>query len=347
MHITIDHEQISDKIIKNELFLYIPKNILEYSFDDVKLMEWINYWGFRVNYKKNKTEVIIPQNFDLSNCFYKRLEFQTVIGLNIDLDKNISSQDLVKIFYYRFLKSSDIVDNKSLLLLGYKENDKGYFNKTLQYKYFLNMFNLKIDRVIYEKDLDCKYNSEKFLNNFDSNRFLNLVSPRDKKIKSEIFTIENISMYRYKFLIGDKILTDIIEEISEYFDNKEISFNCLMSFVFQNPRLKTVEISKDLLKNTLGYKFYETQKKVKDLGMLHDKKSDRFNSNLLQYYYSKSVWFFNPKFLQNALSTHCDKINKLLDMSNFKPSEDEHIKIYAIGMLEDLELGMKKLGMFV
>jgi hypothetical protein len=351
MNITIDHNQISDKIIKNELFLYFPHDLkLHTRLENVKLMEWMNYWGFRAGYKEESTDVVIPTNFDLKNCFYKRLEFDNLIGLNIDLDKNLNSQDLVKIFYYKFLYNSGIVDKTNLLLLGYKEDDRGYFNKTLEYKYFLNVFNLKIDKVFYEKDLGCKFGSDEFLEKLSRYRFLNLYSSKERKknkFYSDSFTVENISIHNFNFYLENKSLVDIITEISEYFEKKEIAFNCLMSFVFDNPKVKDVKISKSFLESTPGYIFYKTQEKVKDLGVLHERDGDNFKSNLLQYYYNKSMWFFNPKFLQKALVIHCNKINKIIDNPNFKPHEDDHIKIYISGMLEDLELGMKKLGMFV
>ncbi len=350
MHITIDHNQISDKIINDELFLYFPHDLkFETRLDNVKLMEWMNYWGFRAGYKKDSTDVVIPNNFDLKNVFYKRLEFDDVIGLNIDLNKKMSSVDLAKIFYYKFLYFSGIIDKKNLLLLGYKENDRGYFNKTLEYKYFLNIFDLKIDKTFYEKDLDCKFGSDEFFEKLNNYRFLNLYSSKERKNKiySESFTVENISIYNFNFSLEDKVLVDIIAQISEYFEKKDVGFNCLMSYVFDNPKLKDVEISKNMLKKTPGYLFYETQEKVKELGILQENGQEDFKSNLLQYYYSKSMWFFNPKFLQKALVVHCKKINKIVDNPNFKPQEDEHIKIYVSGMLEDLDLGMKKLGMFV
>lgn len=350
MYITIDHSQISDKIINDELFLYFPHDLkFETRLDNVKLMEWMNYWGFRAGYKKDSTDVVIPNSFDLKNVFYKRLKFDDIIGLNVDLNKKMSSVDLVKIFYYKFLYLSEVVDKKNLLLLSYREDDKGYFKKTLEYKYFLNIFDLKIDKIIYEKDLDCKFGSDDFFKKLNNHRFLNLHSSKEikNKIYSDSFTTENISIYNFNFNLENKILVDIIVQVSEYFEKKHLGFNCLISYVFDNPRLKDFEISKNMLKKTSGYLFYETQEKVKNLGVLQEVSPEDFKSNLLQYYYSKSVWFFNPKFLQKALVAHCKKINKIVDNPNFKPQEDEHIKIYVSGMLEDLELGMKKLGMFV
>ena len=351
MNITIDHNQISDKIIKNELFLYFPHDLkLHTRLENMKLIEWMNYWGFRASYKKASTDVLVPRNFDLKDCFYKRLEFDNLIGLNIDLDKNLDSQDLVKIFYYKFLYNSGIVDKTNLLLLGYKEDDGGYFNKTLEYKYFLNVFDLNIDNIFYEKDLECKFGSDEFFKKIKNYRFLNLYSSKERKknkLYSNSFAVENISIHNFNFYLEGKSLVDIVAEISEYFEKKDIAFNCLISFVFSNPRVKSVEISKSFLEKTPAYFFFKTQEKIKDLGVLHDRGQNVFKSNLLQFYYSKSMWFFNPNFLQKALVAHCNKINKIVDNPNFKPVEDEHIKIYLSGMLEDLELGMKKLGMFV
>lgn len=350
MHITISHNQVSDKIINDELFLYFSHDLkFETRLDNVKLMEWMNYWGFRAGYKKDSTDIVIPNNFDLKNVFYKRLVFDEIIGLNIDLNKKISSIDLVKIFYYKFLFSSGVVGKKNLLLLGYKENDRGYFNKALEYKYFLNVFDLKIDKTFYEKDLEYKFGTDEFFKNLKNYRFLNLYysKQRKDKIHSNSFTVENLSIHDFNFKLEDKSLVDIIVYISECFEKKDVGFNCLMSYVFDNPRLKNIEITKKLLKKTSGYLFYETQEKVKELGVLHEKNKEEFSSNLLQYYYSKSMWFFKPKFLQKALVVHCNKINKIIDNPKFNPQQDEHIKIYVSGMLEDLELGMKKLGMFV
>jgi hypothetical protein len=95
----------------------------------------------------------------------------------------MSSVDLAKIFYYKFLYFSGIIDKKNLLLLGYKENDRGYFNKTLEYKYFLNIFDLKIDKTFYEKDLDCKFGSDEFFEKLNNYRFLNLYSSKERKNK--------------------------------------------------------------------------------------------------------------------------------------------------------------------
>jgi hypothetical protein len=44
---------------------------------------------------------------------------------------------------------------------------------------------------------------------------------------------------------------------------------------------------------------------------------------------------------------HCQKINEILENSDYDLSQDDNVTTFLSGMMEDLVLGMKSLGMFL
>ena len=90
----------------------------------------------------------------------------------------------------------------------------------------------------------------------------------------------------------------------------------------------------------------ETYTKLVEIDIFKEKK-DVFNSNVLDYHKSKASWYFNPNILYKSLITHCQNINKILENKNHDLHNDDNVRTFLSGMMEDLSLGMKSLGMFL
>ena len=90
---------------------------------------------------------------------------------------------------------------------------------------------------------------------------------------------------------------------------------------------------------------FNEAKKLYNLSI--SKKKDYFNSNALAYHKSKSLWYYNPNILYKSLVNHCEVIDKILNNSDYDLHNDDNVRVFLLGMMEDLQLGMKSLGMFL
>ena len=76
MGIKIDHSEIKDATIGESLVLYFPYVLdLSKNVNNLNAIQWMKYWGFRADNRKDKTIVIYPHSFDLKSCFYEKGKF--------------------------------------------------------------------------------------------------------------------------------------------------------------------------------------------------------------------------------------------------------------------------------
>jgi hypothetical protein len=74
-------------------------------------------------------------------------------------------------------------------------------------------------------------------------------------------------------------------------------------------------------------------------------KIDKFNSTKLQFDYMKSLINIQPNILFNGLAEHCKLINNLYGKHKIEGNPENEVMFSTLK--EDLEFGMKKLGLFL
>lgn len=375
MGIKIDHSEIKDATIDESLVLYFPYVLgLSKNKNGLNAIQWMKYWGFRADNRKDKTIVIYPHSFDLKNCFYERESFDYIQSLNKNIKKPVDENDLLNLILSKSLMSMGVAKNNISIIGGISESDKSIKSKMMGYKYFYKNFSYKIDKFLYEKDFNIDKNikeklknnkKENFYNDFHiinnlNSRIIFLKNDFDEKSFSYVKkenkdkkAVECLSVGNVKFLGIDSkkenlTYNEVINKIKGMFSNLDLCYNIISGMVLSSPRghNRKIDLSnKDSLKKTPGYVFSETYLKLKNEGIYFENR-DEFSSNILQYNLIKSKWYRDPSFFLNALFAHCNSMNEIIYNKKFSLSKDENVRVFLGGMLEDLCLGMNKLGMF-
>jgi arginyl-tRNA synthetase len=141
---------------------------------------------------------------------------------------------------------------------------------------------------------------------------------------------------------------DLLEETSKKFDNDfELAYNVLAGFILKIDPKKDKNISMEMLnnpKNSPGLYLSYTLARLTSAGV-RAMKTDAFNSTELQFKYMKSVNNIRPDILFNGLVEHCKLINNLYGKHKIEGNPENEVMFS--NLKEDLELGMKSLGLFL
>ena len=143
------------------------------------------------------------------------------------------------------------------------------------------------------------------------------------------------------------MMEDIINQVSLKFNGDiKLSWNVISGHIlkYSPDSIKNIDTkSIDNVKSSWGLYLSYTLAKMKSAGMVPNEKSE-FNSNQLKWGYLLSKTEKSPHYLFNSLVEHCKKISQLYTELYIKDNI-ENQKIYQ-PLLDDLFLGMKKLGLF-
>lgn len=142
------------------------------------------------------------------------------------------------------------------------------------------------------------------------------------------------------------MLTDVISMLMEKFKDIHVAYNSIAGLILRSvpSSAKSIDMNTvDNVKLSPGFYFSYSAARLKSAGVPFES-INVFNSNKLQFAYMKSKFNLNPKILVDGLLDLCKDINNLYETHRIK--DDENIKVMFSALLEDLEFGMKLLGMF-
>lgn len=142
-------------------------------------------------------------------------------------------------------------------------------------------------------------------------------------------------------------LNDFINQLMDMFNNDiELVYNILAGQILKSSPGSNKSIDLSLIANpklSLGLYLSYTMAHIKSCGV-ETKEIKNYESKELEFSELKSKINLTPNILFEALVKHCKKINKLYETHYIK-NNPENIKLFS-NLISDLELGMKKLGMF-
>jgi hypothetical protein len=142
--------------------------------------------------------------------------------------------------------------------------------------------------------------------------------------------------------------SDLIEDCLKKFNNDwQLVYNVLAGFILKIEPRKDKTINEKLLdnaKNSPGLYLSYTLARLTSAGV-RAMKTDKFNKTELQFKYMKSLSNLQPNILFNALVEHCKLINNLYNIHKIEGNPENEVMFSTLK--EDLELGMKKLGLFL
>ena len=142
-------------------------------------------------------------------------------------------------------------------------------------------------------------------------------------------------------------LKDFINDLLNIFNHDiELVYNILAGQILKSSPNSNKSIDMNLISNpklSLGLYLSYTMAHIKSCGV-ETKTILNYQSKELEFAELKSKINLTPNVLFEALVKHCKKINKLYEVHYIK-NNPENIEFFS-NLISDLELGMKKLGMF-
>jgi len=139
---------------------------------------------------------------------------------------------------------------------------------------------------------------------------------------------------------------DVLEMLDGMFHDELLSYNVLAGQILRGDPKSTKNINGNTLgepNNSVGLYISYTTARLKSAG-IEPRCSTKFSYSSLGYAYVKSLQNKAPHHLFGALMDHCMKINALYKTHRISGNEEN--KALFTGMMMDLELGLKKLGLF-
>lgn len=357
--VKILHNYTLDEVKDGKLNIYFPHNLdISKNPEIYRLKFWIEQSGMKYKeVSEDRTNILYPNSFNLSDCFYERNQFKYVIGLKKIKDIKMDINDFFVFLYSKFLKKSKTCDKLltyvvDISQIDYESNSLRYFNH-INYSFenipdenvFINDLNENVEFLDYVKSKFLRGNRE------SSVVYLKSFKEKSKKKKESQIKYLNLPELKIKGLESE-YMHDLINLLNEHygFNNRFVYYNAFIGMIFSQDLTKkevNVDVSdKNFVKNSSGLYITKTYLKLKEYGFLTNFK-DSFNSNILEYLRSKSVWYLNPTFLYEGIYRHSKEINLILENEDFNVNSDDNIKIFLTGMMEDLVLGIKMLGMFL
>lgn len=142
-------------------------------------------------------------------------------------------------------------------------------------------------------------------------------------------------------------LSDLMNDLMKEFDgNEKLCYNIFAGYILKNNPTSDKIFNMDTMKNpknSPGLYLSYTMARLKSAGVECVTKSE-FNKQELKFNYLKSKSSLNQVYLFNACVDLCKEINNLYATNKIEGNE-ENKKMFGL-LLEDLVLGIKKLGMF-
>jgi arginyl-tRNA synthetase len=334
------------------------KLIISEAFNDSQVYEYID--GFSPNLNKH-LHVGHFSNLIIANAFQKLgigKKFIAILGDTLDgkVDKEDALNSYLKScsnFGYKvdniFYASKMKLVNESIL----KEGEGDYIGS--------KVFELIDEKIVGIKSTGSTsyfYQDVALASQLDSSTLYLTGLEQDNHFKSlkKIFPNTNHIGLGLVLLDGKKMsssegniiyMKDFINDLMILFNNDiKLVYNIIAGQILKSSPNTNKSIDSKLITNpkmSLGLYLSYTMAHIKSCGV-STQNNNKFYSKELEFYELKSKCNLSPNLLFNSLVNHCKFINKLYETHYIK-NNIENIKMFS-DLISDLELGMKKLGMF-
>jgi arginyl-tRNA synthetase len=361
-----------------------------------KISSWAKSWGFRIEEGKGGyTNILVPKNYDISECFEKFSQYKYVDGFSPNLNKHLHVGHMSNFILAKAFQSMQVGEEfVSILgdtLEGAVEKQEAYH----MYRTYCETFGLNVSNIYYAshmmymgdklEDGSGDYEGTKVFNAGDE-KIVGIKSDGStsyfyqdvclaemldaptlyltgheqdghfKNLKKLYPNINHIGLGLVKLKTkmssrdGNVIyFDDLIQDCLKEFNNDwNLVYNVVAGFILKIEPTKDKKIDMELLKNpknSPGLYLSYTLARLTSAGVRSAKLDEKFNSTELQFKFMKSLWNLQPNILFNALVDHCKMINSLYGTHRIEGNPENEVMFG--NFKEDLELGMKKLGLFI
>jgi len=365
-----------------------------YGKPDQETIDWAKSWGFRIEEGKPYTNILVPKNFDISECFEKFSQYKYVDGFSPNLNKHLHIGHMSNFIIAKTFQSMGVGEKFISILGDTLQGDVEHSEALEMYKFYCEMFGLEISETFLASNMNYfgdllkegegKYEGTKVFDtgeekivgiksNGSTTYFCQDVALADTLGESTLYMTGNEQdghfgtlkkMFPHTNHIGlglvmlDKKMSsregnviyfsDLLKDCLAKFNNDyELVYNVLAGFILKIDPKKSKNIDTKTLdnpKNSPGLYLSYTLARLTSAGA-RAMKTDKFNNTELQFKYMKALYNLEPNILFNGLVDHCKMINSMYGTHKIEGNPENEVMFS--NFKEDLELGMKMLGMFL
>jgi len=365
-----------------------------YGTPEQKVIDWANSWGFKIVEGVPYTNILVPKNFDISECFEKFSQYKYVDGFSPNLNKHLHVGHMSNFVIAKTFKSMEVGENFISILGDTLEGDVSKIDAFNTYKMYCDMFWFDISNIFYASEMKYSGNllklgegeyegtqvfdtgEEKLVgvkSNGSTSYFYQDMALADKLNAPTLYLTGHeqnghfsalkkfypntnhigLGLVKLKTKMSSRegnviFFKDLLEDTVKKFNNDyELAYNVLAGFILKIDPTKDKKIDIELLdnpKNSPGLYLSYTLARLTSAGV-RAMKTDSFNNNELQFKYMKSLYNLQPNLLFNGLVDHCKMINTMYATHRIEGNPENEVMFS--NFKEDLELGMRKLGLFL
>lgn len=366
-----------------------------YGEPEDKIIEWARLNGFKLETLEKYTNILVPRNYDISNCFEEFVPYKFVDGFSPNLNKHLHIGHMSNFVIAKTFQNMGIGENFISILGDTLTGDVPKEDALGMYETYCETFDLDVQTVLFASQMKYEgdkleygsgdYLGTKIFNSGDEKivgiksngstsyfyqdmalaeklnaptlyltgheqdghfKLLNKFFPHTNHIGLGLVKVQSSKM---SSRTGNVIFfSDLIKDCLEVFHNDyNLVYNVLAGFIIKIEPTKDKSINIDMLnnpKNSPGLYLSYTLARLTSAGV-RAMKTDKFNSNELQFKYIKALSNLQPNILFNGLIEHCKMINKLYGTHRIEGHPENEVMFS--NFKEDLELGMNKLGLFL
>lgn len=123
-----------------------------------KILDWAKLWGFRIEPAGAYTNILVPKNFDISECFEKFKQFKYVDGFSPNLNKHLHIGHMSNFVIAKSLQSMGVGENFISILGDTLDGSVSKEDALSMYNTYCEVFGLNISKVFYASDM--KFNGD-------------------------------------------------------------------------------------------------------------------------------------------------------------------------------------------
>lgn len=123
-----------------------------------EIVDWANSWGFKIEEGKPYTNISVPMNFDIKECFEKFHQYKYVDGFSPNLNKHLHIGHMSNFVLAKTFQNLGVGD-KFVSILG--DTIDGAVEKADaldKYKMYCEMFGLDVSEVFYASEMKYEGN---------------------------------------------------------------------------------------------------------------------------------------------------------------------------------------------
>ncbi len=369
-----------------------------------KIKEWAEFWGFLIEPGDGGyTNILVPKNYDISECFDKFVQYKYVDGFSPNLNKHLHVGHMSNFIIAKTFQSMGIGDEFISILGDTLEGEVDKWEASNALFSYFEVFQFDVSKTFYASNMKYKggllkdgegdYEGTKIFDtgeekivgiksNGSTSYFYQDMALADElngptlyltgheqdghfaNLKKFFPNTNFIGLGLVKIMVDTKmgpkekkmssrdgnviLFDDLIKDCLNKFNNDlNLVYNVLAGFILKIDPTSDKKINLNIIdnpKNSPGLYLSYTLARLTSAGVISMKTSN-FNNNALQFKYMKSVCNLRPDILFNGLVGHCKMINKIYSTHKIE-GNPENMVMFS-NFKEDLELGMKILGLFL